>query len=123
MNKKSMSATLLMTLAMVLCVATVVYAWTVGGYSSIGTSYTVVTGRSYTTSDVTCDIITACNWLYKNGSLVDNNAATASYQNAVSVSTSALNPPGTQYWETYGSHKAYKDGVYKRSSSTATTNW
>ncbi|HZK12339.1 MAG TPA: hypothetical protein VFD10_08380 [Atribacterota bacterium] len=106
-----------LTLTLLLLCSTAAYAYTLSGSSSIGTSLSTVYGYSITRTDAVCDSVYAEGWLYRNGTLADNNWQTASGSSYAQAYCSTINLPLLQNWELTGYHKSTIAGVEKTSSS------
>lgn len=122
MNRKKF-VILALTLAMLLGMTTVAYAWSVGGYSSISTGLVTVTGTSTTTADTTLDTIHAWCCICRDGYVQNTGVNDAQNQSRISAAATGTNLPGNQTWEVYGIHNGSIVGVYKEAVSYTSTQW
>ncbi|MDO0824942.1 hypothetical protein [Desulfosporosinus nitroreducens] len=113
------------TLALLLCLATNVFAtFIMGGISYLNTGILYITSSSKTYSDYTCSRIYAYNGIYEDGVL--KKQSNKELNNTKSVTTpenSTTNSMGDQLWESYGIHNATINGVSYLDSSITTKTW
>lgn len=108
-----------LTLALVLSMATSVYAsYFMSCYNNLWASGNYVYGEASTSTDTGVNELYAANYLYEDGTCVDSSDTYNYYDNYSGLTgTGAYNPSGTQYWKSMGDHQA-TDGV---TYSTQTT--
>ncbi|MCB8817697.1 hypothetical protein [Desulfosporosinus shakirovi] len=111
------------TLAIFLCTATSVFAWSMGMSNNLSTGISI-TGYSVTTATETCSSISAYNGIYEDGVLKANNQKEETLaKSAKSLKNSTPNHLGTQKWESYGIHNAVCNGEVLIDSTLKTANY
>ena len=105
------------TLTLILCVSAAVYGLTLNGSSSITPGVIVMNAKSTTSTDESIAQTVSCSF-YKDNTLVDSKADYDFNITSISVSCSAFNNPGAQFWEVIGIHEA---GTLSKESYASTS--
>lgn len=87
---------LIISLALLLGITTVAYAWDVGGISSITTGVITMTGVSTTSADVTCSYMFVDNTLYRDDQVAGGSTKEASQVKTLSTTCTGANTFGNQ---------------------------
>lgn len=107
----------IMTLVLILCATATAYSLNLYGSSSITPGVIVMNASSITSTDELIAQTVQCAF-FKDSVLVDSDEAYAFNVLSVSISCSAFNNPGSQFWEVIGIHEA---GTLIRESYASTT--
>jgi len=121
--KRKTTIITLVTLIMVICMATVAYAWTLSGWSSITPGLVTMKATSQSQTDVTASTISVRNQLYRDNILIGTGSNQASNTNFVEAIASGSNQPGIQIFDCVGTHRALYGGQEQLRTSYADVSY